>query len=75
MTTIIKGLELSVIGEIDDILSPLWREGELESYDNGGYIVTLNESWLNMEDGVITLTNGENFVVLFTTLFVEIIIT
>ena len=76
MKTIIKGLRLSTIATIDDVLTPTWRAGELpHSEYEFLYDVELDESQLNLKDDVIDITDGNNYVILFDDSFVEISIT
>lgn len=73
MTTTIKGLRLTTIGSIDEVLIDSWREGVIhESEYETLYDVELNDAWISVNDGVIKLEDGNNYVVLFEDSFVEI---
>ena len=73
MTTTIKGLRLTTIATIDEVLIDSWREGAIpHSCYETLYDVELNDAWIMVNDGVIKLNDGENYVVLFEDSFVEI---
>ena len=75
LTTKIKGLSLSTIGIIDDLLMDSWREGRIENGEGGLYNVQLNDAWLEKSGGIIMINDGDNApVVLFDDLFIEITI-
>lgn len=73
MTVIIKGLQLSTISTIDEVLTPTWRDGALlpSPYEKL-YDVRLNDAWLSINEGVIKIEDGDNYVVLFKDSFVEL---
>lgn len=73
MTIKINGLQLSTISTIDEVLIPTWRDGKIpESKYERLYDVTLNDAWISINDGVIKLQDGDNYVVLFEDSFVKI---
>lgn len=73
LTTTIKGLSLSTIGIIDDLLMDSWRDGHLEDAEGNLYNVVLNDAWLEKSGDIIMINDGDNApVVLFDDLFVEI---
>ena len=76
MKTIIKGLRLTTIATIDEILMPTWREGHIEDSEfELLHDVELNDGWLDIHDGIVRLKDGDNEIVLFEDSFVEITIT
>ena len=73
MKTVIKGLRLSTIATIDEILMSSWREGQIQDSEfELLHDVELNDAWLDIHDGVVRLKDGDNEIVLFEDSFVEI---
>ena len=76
MKTLIKGLRLSTIATIDEVLMSTWRERQiLDSEFELLHDVELNDAWLDIHDGIVRLKDGDNEIVLFEDSFVEISIT
>lgn len=76
MKALIKGLRLSTIATIDEILMSSWREGQIhDSEFELLHDVELNDAWLDIHDGIVRLKDGDNEIVLFEDSFVEISIT
>lgn len=73
MKTLIKGLRLSTIATIDEVLMSSWREGQVQDSEfELLHDVELNDAWLDIHDGVVRLKDGDNEIVLFEDSFVEI---